>query len=299
MTSMKTIRTHILSKHSVNMDSNMLHLRVKIRFYFSVSVKPLGEIKKKISFPIYICQKLFTCSWAGQGWAAGRGTQQSSAAWKQSGLTLKLFPIVGPAASASENSIYYGGGSKNQEKAMQVSGNLSPSARKMLRQIKFHSVRKTEGFKASVTMTILWEIIFPYSQDKIIVFTVLSLDSENPWCLWRQTFACNWVCKKGRSLFLPRLSWPHGWAQATPQLPGKQERPQRALSSRLRKLCSWHLQRFWCWQGGCLQSIWHRCHDPSEEPWWSVQQPPDGSWLRPRNNLSLAGFALMSWQGAL
>lgn len=33
----------------------MLHLRVKIRFYFSVSVKPLGEIKKKSPFPfIYV-----------------------------------------------------------------------------------------------------------------------------------------------------------------------------------------------------------------------------------------------------
>lgn len=43
MTSMKKIRTQILSQHSVNVHSNMLHLRVKIRFYFSVSIKPLGE----------------------------------------------------------------------------------------------------------------------------------------------------------------------------------------------------------------------------------------------------------------
>lgn len=38
---------------------------------------------------------------------------------------------------------------------MQVSGNLISSTRKTLCQFKFHSVRKTEGFKASVTIIIL------------------------------------------------------------------------------------------------------------------------------------------------
>lgn len=51
MTSMKKIRTQILGQRSVNVHSNMLHLRVKIGFYFSVSIKPLGETPKKSPFP--------------------------------------------------------------------------------------------------------------------------------------------------------------------------------------------------------------------------------------------------------
>lgn len=66
---MKDIRTQILGEGSVNACSNVLHGRVKIRFYFSVSIKPLGEIQ--ISFPIYTRQKLFTRG-AGRG-GAGLG----------------------------------------------------------------------------------------------------------------------------------------------------------------------------------------------------------------------------------
>lgn len=75
---MKDIRTQILGEGSVNACSNVLHGRVKIRFYFSVSIKPLGEIQ--ISFPIYTRQKLFTRGagrgGAGQGWAAGPAPRQ-------------------------------------------------------------------------------------------------------------------------------------------------------------------------------------------------------------------------------
>jgi hypothetical protein len=69
MTSMKKIRTEIFSKHSINVYSNMLHLRVKIRFYFSVSNKPLGEIlkkkKKNLLCHLYMSRTIHTYGWLG------------------------------------------------------------------------------------------------------------------------------------------------------------------------------------------------------------------------------------------
>lgn len=46
----------------------MLHLRVKIRFYFSVSIKPLGETHPPISFRIYTRRQLFTLRAGLGGW---------------------------------------------------------------------------------------------------------------------------------------------------------------------------------------------------------------------------------------
>lgn len=68
----------------------MLHLKVK--FYFSVSIKPLGgkkenkrkkKKKKNLSFPIYTHQKLFTLA-----------QQVLAFAWRQSGgHTESLFHV--------------------------------------------------------------------------------------------------------------------------------------------------------------------------------------------------------------
>lgn len=71
MTSMKK-NQDILSEHSVNVYSNMLHLRVKIRFYFSVSIKPLGETKKNLLSHLHVKSYSHLAS----QWAVGHRTHQ-------------------------------------------------------------------------------------------------------------------------------------------------------------------------------------------------------------------------------
>lgn len=78
MTSMKKIQD-ILSKRSVNVYSNMLHLRVKIRLYFSVSIKHLGEIQKNLLSH----QHVQNYSHLGLDWAAGHNLTGPLPAWKQ------------------------------------------------------------------------------------------------------------------------------------------------------------------------------------------------------------------------
>lgn len=126
----------------------MLHLRVKLRSYFSVSIKPLGEPPKSPFAFTYVknYSHLGLGSWPqNQQVLACVGTVRANTeglftSWLTAAFWLPLHLSVVKA---------------NQEKAMQVSGNLLPSMRKMLCQFKFHSVRKTEGFKASVTIIIL------------------------------------------------------------------------------------------------------------------------------------------------
>lgn len=60
MTSMKKIRTQILGQRSVNVHSNMLHLRVKIGFYFSVSIKPLGETPENLLSHLHTSKTIHT-----------------------------------------------------------------------------------------------------------------------------------------------------------------------------------------------------------------------------------------------
>lgn len=140
MTSMKKIRTQILSQRSVNVHSNMLHLRIKIRFYCSVSIKPLGEPPSPSPFAFTHAKNY---SHFGRGWAAGHRTNRSLPAWGQCGLILKVSLHPGsqpPSGCHSHLSVV----KENQEKAMRVSGNLLPSIRKMLCQFKFHSGRRKD-----------------------------------------------------------------------------------------------------------------------------------------------------------
>lgn len=153
MTSMKKIQDRDNSAH-VNVYSNMLHLWVKIIVYFSVSIKPLWEINK----PPFPLTHVKNYSHWGLDWEASHRRTGPCLCGKW-GEYWRSLSRPGSQPPSGYNSIYR---SLNKTRGRNAGlWESHPFHKENALQFKFHSVRKTEGFKAAVTITILWEIIFP------------------------------------------------------------------------------------------------------------------------------------------
>lgn len=99
----------------------------------------------------YLLSRSHTWGWTGQ---LAADPTRALPVWTQRGLILE---VSSPSRLAAAFWLHFHLSviKLNQQKATQASGSPIPSTRRMLGQFKFRSVRKTEGFKASVTIIIL------------------------------------------------------------------------------------------------------------------------------------------------